>query len=184
MTEKIKKNLVVCLYGGPGSGKSTTAASLFVQLKIQGYDVELAREYVKDWVWEGREIKPGDQSYLCAKQARRERILFKDNQIIVTDSPLWLYSIYERQYEPSPMVSHAIIQKQLKVAEQSNFSYTHIFLKRISQYNPKGRFQTEEEAKRIDEEIISMLRLEQLSYEEITVNEKAVENILNHLYSI
>ena len=65
---------IVCLYGGPGSGKSTTCAGLFYKLKLLGYNGEMLREYVKDWVWEGRKIHPGDQPYFFAKQSRKERI--------------------------------------------------------------------------------------------------------------
>ena len=43
---------VINLFGGPGSGKSTTAASVFSKLKIMGYNVELVTEFAKDMVWE------------------------------------------------------------------------------------------------------------------------------------
>lgn len=43
---------IICLYGGPGAGKTTTSAGLFFKLKSMGHTCELNREYVKDWVWE------------------------------------------------------------------------------------------------------------------------------------
>jgi len=45
---------VINLLGGPGVGKSTAAAKLFAKYKDEGKSVELVREYVKDWAWEGR----------------------------------------------------------------------------------------------------------------------------------
>ncbi len=50
----IKKHdtLVVNLLGGPGSGKSTTAADVFARLKWQDINCELVTEFAKDLVWE------------------------------------------------------------------------------------------------------------------------------------
>ena len=66
--------VIVCLYGGPGTGKSTTGAALYARFKQADYNAEMNREYIKEWVWEGREVKPGDQTYFFAKQARKERL--------------------------------------------------------------------------------------------------------------
>ena len=43
---------VINLVGGPGCGKSTTAAGLFYELKRRDYSVELVTEYAKSRVWE------------------------------------------------------------------------------------------------------------------------------------
>ena len=46
----MKHTIVVNLIGGPGSGKSTTAAGLFYNLKKLGINCEMALEYAKDKV--------------------------------------------------------------------------------------------------------------------------------------
>ena len=43
---------VINLFGGPGCGKSTTAADLFARMKLRGLSVELVTEYAKDVVWD------------------------------------------------------------------------------------------------------------------------------------
>jgi pantothenate kinase len=43
------KTTIINVYGGPGAGKSTSAAYLYYLLKVAGKNVELVREYVKDW---------------------------------------------------------------------------------------------------------------------------------------
>lgn len=48
------KTRVITLWGGPGSGKSTMAAEIYARLKRQLCNVEMVREYVKGWAWEGR----------------------------------------------------------------------------------------------------------------------------------
>lgn len=41
---------VINLIGGPGSGKSTTAAGLFFRMKSMGVRCELVTEYAKELV--------------------------------------------------------------------------------------------------------------------------------------
>lgn len=59
----------VNIFGGPGVGKSTTAADLFVAMKKAGYNVELVTEVAKDFVWEDRSttltIQPYITIFLC-----------------------------------------------------------------------------------------------------------------------
>jgi nicotinamide riboside kinase len=175
------KKAVICLYGGPGAGKSTTAAYLFALCKIRAMNVELVREYIKDWVWEGRTITPGDQLYIFAKQSRKERILFKDTDLIITDSPIWLSPIYERKYDVEPFVTEIAIEKQLGVAAKAGFRYMHFILNRKAPYQQEGRYHTEEEAKSLDTEIRELLTRKQMPFWEIDGNEEAAQNILNIL---
>ena len=46
--EPNKQLKVINLYGGPGTGKSTTAAALFALIKREGYNVELVTEFAID----------------------------------------------------------------------------------------------------------------------------------------
>ena len=45
--------ILVNLFGAPGAGKSTGAAYIFSQLKMNGINAELVTEFAKDKVWEG-----------------------------------------------------------------------------------------------------------------------------------
>lgn len=46
------KTKVINLYGGPGTGKSTTAGALFAEMKFRGINCEYVQEYAKDKAWE------------------------------------------------------------------------------------------------------------------------------------
>jgi ABC-type glutathione transport system ATPase component len=50
----MSETIMVNIYGGPGCGKSTTAAGVFTLLKIHKIDCELVTEFAKDLTWENR----------------------------------------------------------------------------------------------------------------------------------
>lgn len=128
---------VLNFYGGPGSGKSTLAASVFAQLKFRGYNVELVREYAKEWAWRGQEIKPEHQKHIFQQQYGRMRLLQGKVQLIITDSPLLLATIYGSGYDTAKYC-------------YDTFQNCDLFVERIGHYNLAGRYQTYEEACELD----------------------------------
>jgi nicotinamide riboside kinase len=150
---------VINLYGGPGTGKSTSAAYLFYLLKSQGKNAELVREYVKDWAWEGRNISTYDQIYLLGKQVRRESLLYGKVDYIVTDAPVMLGIYYASKFSPLS-VSEGVRAQTLsyyRQAAEDGHTHYHVFLERSKPYNSAGRFQTEDQAKNIDNGVYGML---------------------------
>jgi nicotinamide riboside kinase len=174
---------IVCLYGGPGSGKSTTAAGLFYHLKMHGYNCELNREYVKDWVWEGRTFDEGDQTYFFAKQSRKERILIRNGlDFVITDSPLILTHFYGLKYdwlEQNFNTSEIMLQHHHAFCKKYGYKVEHFILKRTKDYNPAGRNQTEAEARIFDAEIQALLDAKGIKY--TVVEGSPVETIIQKL---
>lgn len=172
---------IVYLYGGPGTGKSTTAAHLFALAKQDGINAELVSEYIKGWVWEGREIKQGDQIYIAAKQSRKERVCFDAVDLIVSDSPMYLSQFYEEKYDDTHSVSKHIIKKHMELADRAGFEFIHVFLNRKKVYNPKGRYQNEAEAIVCDKEIKELLISEGLDFISVDADNDAAAGILNFI---
>jgi len=172
---------IICLYGGPGSGKSTTAAGLFYELKMRGFNCEMNREYIKDWVWEGRKFDEGDQTYFFAKQSRKERILIRNGlDFIITDSPLILTHFYGLKYdwmEQNFNTSEIMLKHHHEFCKKYGYKTEHFILQRTKDYNPAGRFQSETEAKKFDSEIQALLDAKEIKYSIIAGN--PVETILN-----
>lgn len=151
---------IINLYGGPGTGKSTTSAFLFYKLKSMGQNVELVREYVKNWAWEGRHIGRYDQFYFMGKQIRSEAMLFGKVDYIVTDCPVLLGAYYSRRYS-APVVAKGILASVMSFYESaSSDGHRHIdvFLNRTKPYNQAGRYENLEQAKDVDAGVQAMLK--------------------------
>lgn len=150
--EDKKTTTVINLYGGPGAGKSTSAAYVYYLLKAAGENVELVREYVKDWAYEGRRIDTFDQIYFLGKQVRKESMLFGKVKWLVTDSPIFMNLYYASLY-CTPILAAGVTAATLAFYQQSaedGHKHIHILLERSNPYVRDGRYQTEAEALEID----------------------------------
>lgn len=170
---------IINIFGGPGTGKSSCAANVFALLKAKDLNVELVREYVKDFVWENRQRYPMDQIYIMGKQMRREQVCLGKVDYIVTDSPVDLSFIYEQHYDPAPHVCGEVIKKYKKINEQNGHTYVNIFLHRVKKYNPNGRYQDEEGAKLVDRLILDYLKNNGIYFVEFGGTAEAPEYIVS-----
>lgn len=155
--------LVINLYGGPGTGKSTNAALVFGKLKLAGIRAELATEYAKDLVWEERHNALGFQPYVLAKQMWRiERVRHKV-EAVITDSPILLGLIYS---EGMPARAE---WNEFLLAVHRSWDTADFFLRRPPEktFDPSGRSQTEDEAKALDGVIHGMLEQHVVAYSEV-----------------
>lgn len=171
-----RKTLVVNLYAGPGSGKSTTAAGVFFELKSRGINCELATEFVKDLVWEERHKAIDNQVYIFAKQHHRVTRLLGEVDVIVTDSPLLLTLVYGKAEDAA--------LKNLSRVEHNKLWTFNCFIKRNKEYNPKGRWQTYAEARDLDRSIADMLDKEQVPYEVYFGNAEGKDKIVDKVLRI
>ena len=150
------KTTVINLFAGPGAGKSTVASEVYSSLKRQGKDVELVREYVKDWVWEGKKIGKYDQPYIFGKQSHAESRLYGKVKYIVTDSPFFLSPFYE-QVTFGTKITLEAAKLFMRYAMANDVSYFNFFLPRQGKYISKGRLQTSRKAKELDRKLFAFL---------------------------
>jgi nicotinamide riboside kinase len=167
------KTNIISLYGGPGAGKSTSAAYLYYLLKTESQNVELVREYVKDWAWEGRKIGTYDQIYFLGKQVRHESMLYGKVDWIVTDSPILMNAYYASIYcTPNLGVGiQAATLAAYRQAMEDGHKHYNIYLNRSKPYIGDGRYQTEDQAKDIDLGVKNMLQKFDIQIIESETNE-------------
>ena len=94
----ISTTLIVNIYGGPGAGKSTTALQLVAELKKLGYHADYVSEVAKELVY-AKDLEHLDgtlinQSKILSEQKRRLDIMLDNVDVVVTDSPLLLNTVY------------------------------------------------------------------------------------------
>lgn len=152
------------LYGGPGTGKSTTAASVFAELKMQGYNVELVPEVAKGFTWEKRATALAHQPYIVAKQMLHLDRLDGQVDAIVTDTSTLLALIYGTNLTQT--------FKDWVVDDYSRRRTLNVLLSRSNEtaYSRAGRRQTEAEALAADRVIREFLHVQKIDHFEIRID--------------
>lgn len=170
-----KKTLVVNLFAGPGTGKSTFCAGIFAALKWKDVDCEMALEYAKDLTWDSKDKiknpKLENQIYVFGKQQHRMFRLNGKVDVVVTDSPLLHTLVYD--------VRDKNALKELVLEEHAQYDNYNIFLNRKKAYNPNGRSQTFEQAVELDNKIKLMLDEHAGGYEVIDAVPENIHHIVD-----
>lgn len=151
--DKIRR---ICIYGGPGSGKSTLASFLFYNLKSDGFRIEHVSEYIKLWTYIPRKPVSWDSFYCQAKQITKEDIILRGmTDHIVTDSPVFLQYFYSKYHNEPGQQSMLYASREF----EEQYPSFNIFLRRPEnyKYDNVGRYESQDEAKLIDEKVIEML---------------------------
>ena len=150
--------LVINLLAGPGSGKSTMAGMIFAELKRRGgpYSVEIALEFAKELVWEGRADALANQIYVLGEQFQRiERVAGKCD-IIVTDSPVLMSAIYRPAKFPDSL-------NDLALWCFRQYPSLNVFVDRPDSYEPVGRIHTLDQARAIDQQMLDFLAAHEIA---------------------
>jgi len=140
---------MINLWAGPGAGKSTTAAGLFFLMKSAGYKVELITEYAKEKVYDGHFGTLSDQIYIFGKQQRRAKRLVGQVEYAITDSPLLLSTLYNKDLSSS---FDTLVKEEFDTYNNLNF-----FINRVKPYVNVGREQTRDEAVELDTSLKGLL---------------------------
>lgn len=177
-----KKTKIIGFFGGPGVGKSTTAHSLMAALKEMNFNAEYVAEYAKKYAWEEKTINADTQIYIAAKQMHEQSRLYGKVDYIITDSPVQLAGFYYQKAGSTDSVLRIMSEHLQRSRQEYNLDFTNILLTRNKEYEQKGRFQTENEAKNIDMELEIWLRKNEIAFQKMTCKDKdRVKNIMELL---
>jgi hypothetical protein len=177
MKEKKKSKTLVCnLFGGPGTGKSSSMANIFAELKWAGVNCEMAPEFAKEKVWEGSTQILSNQIYVFGKQLHAIHRVLDKVEVIITDSPLLLSLIYgSNECEEFKALVSKVYSRQRNL---------NIFLTRKKKYNPSGRLQSEKEAKKIDQSLLNLLEKNKIPYYVHDTGKESCEKIAKQIIEI
>lgn len=169
-----KEPIVINGYGGPGAGKSTACLEITAALKKEGYNAEYVQEYAKELVYEKDmemlDGSPEHQYEILKEQTRRMDRLYDQVDFIVTDSPVMLNTIYNKQLTPE----YESLVNELQ-GEYINYSF---FMERdASNFEEEGRIHNLTESIEKDNEIKNMLQKNEIKYK--TYNHENINEIVN-----
>lgn len=168
--------IVVNLFAGPGVGKSTTAARVFAELKMNGVNCEMALEFAKDKVWEESFKTMDDQIYIFGKQFHKIWRLKDKVDVIICDSPLPISIVYDKENSDA---FHALVIEQFNKFDNLNY-----YIKRATEYVESGRRQTEEEAKNVDKIVEDVLEKYNIQCDTVEIDgayKKITNDVLHKL---
>ncbi len=178
-----RQTLVVSAFGGPGSGKTVACMDICQQLKKRGYNAEYVSEVAKDYVYdENYEMLDGSAEHqydMLQEQLKRVDRYMGKVDFVVTDSPVLLNGIYNRQLTPE--YEHQILQ----LHEQYN-NFVFFVNRDESHFQMEGRIHDLEESMEKDEQIRALLDKNKIyygTYEHKTVD-KIVDNSIHTLNRI
>ena len=165
----MKNTILINIYGGPGAGKSTTAAGVFYELKRIGYDCGLVTEMATELVYDEAFNIMNDQIYLFGEQWHRTFRMLGKVDFIVTDSPLLMNIVYNR----------------LKDEDFDKFIYSRIhklksldfFVNRSNAFSEVGRIHNLEQSKEVDKTIKELAKKNDIDLIEVE-QENSVDKIL------
>lgn len=172
------KCVVVNFVGGPGSGKTAMCCLLFAELKMRGLSVEYVPEVAKSLVWTKQFDLLNNQHYVSMKQYEQLKAVYGKVSYVLTDGPL-LHGIHYNKTNPENFCDQAKVEKLIikKMSEFENI-YIHVTQGNFT-YEQAGRLETEEESKRIGQEVEKLLVSLQVSFHKIESGRNALPRILD-----
>lgn len=153
---------VINFFGGPGSGKSTTALGVTSILKANGIIAEYVSEFPKEIVWAGELHLLSDQMPIAREQFRRQNILKGKVEFIVTDCPLVLQLPYILDHIDDPEEQKRCEDEVL--AGWNQFENMNIFIQRDKPFQQAGRAHNEEQSREKDRQLKELLETRHYKY--------------------
>ncbi|MFA5302399.1 MAG: AAA family ATPase [Bacteroidales bacterium] len=148
-----KNTLIVNLFGGPASGKTTCAWEIASKLKKQRLVTEYVSEYAKELVWDEKlDILDGSephQHHIFEVQTHRVERLIGKVDVVVTDATLLNSLVFG--VNVSDTFRNEIIENF------NRFNNFNLYIQRTSYFEQEGRIHNLEQSLALDEKIIDIL---------------------------
>lgn len=145
----MKNTVVINLFGEPGAGKSTAASYIFGMLRMKGVKCEYVSEFAKDMVWDDNFKALANQPFVFGSQSYRLSRVRDEVDVIVTDCPLLLSAVYNRDLVFANDKTLHEKFKEVVIGVFDTYNNINILLKRQHPYESSGRHESEAEAEQV-----------------------------------
>lgn len=114
---------------------------------------------MKGWAWEERKPVTTDQFFFFGKQLRRESVLASKVDVAITDAPTLTIAYYTQVFGAAhtAAIFRLMALEARRLMQEQRHDTLDVWLTRCKPYDPRGRFQTEAEAKNIDVDLLAFL---------------------------
>lgn len=180
----MKNTKIINLFGGPGIGKSTTAAKIYNELQMAGYECDLPYEFPKQVAWEDNRSQITDQLFIFAGQHRNIVRSYGKVDYIILDSPVLLSLVYKNLYNegfPSMLYGNNFDSMALDVFNGYDNINFNIERTMFSEYIREGRFQTYDESIKVDNMVTKVLEDNNIDYIPIKQSKDIGDVIVEHI---
>lgn len=166
---------LINLFGGPNIGKSTVAYGLTYMFKRDQYNAELVTEFAKELVYENRIEALSSSPYIYGEQYKRMKCVSKHADIIITDCPFILTTIYYPKNESGRRSFTRHVINQFK-SFSKKYKTINIVLVRDpnKKFIQSGRIHNKEESLEIDKKIVHLLEKNSIPFITLTSNADSI----------
>jgi len=170
---RIYPTKVINIIGGPGSDKSLVSAAIIVNLHLREKTVEQIPDFAKSLVWQKDFEALRNQYHIAQQQFRMLELLDGQVQFLVTECSLPQLLYYNASYEDN-ICDVARTRKQILDWYKQHNNINVVVERSARKYVHTGRFQDEEQARRIDHALRATLVREGIAH---TVVKSEIEAI-------
>jgi len=175
-TDYKNSTIVVNIIGGPGTGKSILTSEIFAELKRRFISAEISPEYIKKKIREGSLKAVQSQIYIFGKQQYQLFTMKDEVDVIVTDSPFILSSVYD--------VTNCNELRALVMKEFNKYENMTYYIERDTNipYEQEGRYQDINGAKKVDTTVKDFLFKNNIEYKTVCgIGEHTKDFIINDI---
>ena len=156
-----RKTKIINLFGGPGSGKSSTAGELFGYMKQKRLSVEYVLEIAKPYATIKDYKTLDDQIFMFGQNQHQLYTYLGEVDWIISDSPLLLSYIYIDGNMSKFSGKDSPFRKQFKkfvIETFNNFNNVNFFVDRQNrEFRQEGRVHDEIQSRELDNKIKDLL---------------------------
>ena len=164
--------MILNFVGGPAVGKTTFATSIYAKLKQKGVSVGLVTEFATQCIMEKNTDIFNYQYFISANQLYRQETAEQHYKMVVTDSPILLFMVYDENMDKD--LEKFYIERY---RQKDNLLF---YIERNNDiFSPEGRRNTLQEGILIDEKIISILNKYKIDYTKLKNTEQSQNDILD-----
>lgn len=154
---------IINIIGGPGCDKSLFSSAIILNLNLRNKSVEQIPDYAKALVWQKNFDALKNQYQVAQRQFEMLDLLDGQVQYLVTECALMQVLYYNETYTEN--ICDVAKTRQQILSWYNKHDNINILVERgDKKYVQTGRFQNEEDARKIDQALHEMLLREQIPF--------------------